>query len=444
MPETEDPSAGTAEAMDRTAKAREASAYAAGAAKASWDALIKASEQAREAADAWRVVEEADATRSQSVQVGDPEDPVAMAEATVMSALPRETHRRLEQQAHVAARRSAEAREIAEFTGNLALQAAREWGEAERAWLEIRDDLAGVSHAAGTSEAADNKKIEITANGSPYSVDPGTTVAVFIESRALPVESCIAELNGIALTRAELTSTALAEGDRLEIVRAVAGGCADGSERRRALRAARLYFICSAQMPDAELSELVSEAIAGGVSIVQLRDHETADRRILTVAKLLRSVTAKAGALFLINDRADIAMASGADGVHVGQDDLGPQVVRELVGPEMLIGLSTHSESEIDAAQTSGADYIGVGPVHETPTKQGRPGTGLNLVSYAAEVSELPFFAIGGIDTERAGAVAEAGSSRIAVVRAIENAANPRMTASALLAALTGGMISTA
>lgn len=444
MPEDEDLGAGTAEAMDRTAKAREASAYAAGAAKASWDALIKAAEQAREAAEAWRVAEEADRAQSQPARAGDPEDPVAMAEATVLSALPRETRRRLEQQAHIAARRSAEAREIAEFTGNLALQAAREWGEAERAWLEIRDDLGGASHSSGSSEAADGEKIKITANGSTYSIDLGMTVAGFIESRALPVESCIAELNGTALARAELSSTALAEGDSLEIVRAVAGGCADRPDRRRALSAARLYFICSAQMPDAELSKLVSEAIAGGVSIVQLRDHEAADRRILEAAKLLRSVTAKAGVPFLINDRADIALASGADGVHVGQEDLDPQVVRELVGEEMLIGLSTHSESEIDAAQTSGADYIGVGPVHETPTKQGRPGTGLDLVSYAAQVSELPFFVIGGIDAERAGEVAETGARRIAVVRAIENSADPRLTASTLLAAITRAMIATA
>lgn len=441
MPDTEDPNARTAEAMDRTAKAREASAYAAGAAKASWDALIKASEQAREAAEAWRVAKEAESTQIRTVQADDFEDPVVRAEATVISALARETRRRLEQQAHIAARRSAEAREIAEFTGNLALQAAREWGEAERAWLEICGELTGATQERQNIATADTEKIAITANGRSYSVDPGTTVAAFIESRGLPVESCIAELNGTALTRNELASTALAEGDRLEIVRAVAGGCENGSNRRRALSAARLYFICSAWKPVAELKKLVSEAIAGGVSIVQLRDHELSDQQILAAATMLRDVTSEAGALFVINDRADIALASGADGVHVGQDDLDPQVVRELVGPEMLIGLSTHSESEIDLAQTSGADYIGVGPVYETPTKPGRPGTGLNLVSYAARVSELPFFAIGGIDAKRTENVVEAGAKRIAVVRAIENAADPRSMAGKLHSILTGGKI---
>lgn len=444
MPDTEDPVTGTAEAMETTAKAREASAYAAGAAKASWEALVRAAEQAREAAEAWDIAEEADATQTKTALAHVPEDPVAMAEATVISALPRETRRRLEHQAHTAALRSAEAREIAEFTGNLALQAAREWGEAERAWRKIRDDLQEASLSAGPRDAGDGQKIEITANGTTYSINPGTTVAGFIASRALPVESCIAELNGSALTRAELSSTTLAHGDSLEIVRAVAGGCATGLDRRRALDAAHLYFICSAQKPNAELGALVGEAIAGGASIVQLRDHEVTDRRILEAAKSVRDLAGEAGVLFLVNDRPDIALATKADGVHVGQDDLEPQVVRELVGPEMLIGLSTHSELEIDAAQNSEADYIGVGPVYETPSKQGRPGTGLALVSYAARASELPFFAIGGIDAARAGEVAEAGARRIAVVRAIESAADPRAAATALLAALTGGMITTA
>ncbi|RIK08020.1 MAG: hypothetical protein DCC49_09545 [Acidobacteria bacterium] len=438
MPDTEDPGCGPTEAMNCTAKAREASAYAAGAAKASWEALIKAADQAREAAEAWRIAEEADAIQAKANLTDDPEDAVSMAEATVASALPRETRRRLEQQAHTAALRSAEAREIAEFTGNLALQAAREWGEAERAWQEIRDDLAEspTSNDDRSGDFERGEKIEITANGSAYSIDPGLTVASFIESRSLPVESCIAELNGVALTRAELASTTLNEGDSLEIVRAVAGGCAAEMTRREALEKASLYFICSAQEPDSDICATASQAIAGGASIVQLREHEASDRRILEAAKRLRDLTAEAGALFLVNDRPDIALAASADGVHVGQDDLAPRVVRDLVGSELLIGLSTHSEHEIEAAQDSGADYIGVGPVYATPTKKGRPGTGLSLVSYAAQISSLPFFAIGGIDVELAAFVAEAGATRIAVVRAIESAPDPGAAASALVAAL--------
>jgi thiamine-phosphate pyrophosphorylase len=141
-----------------------------------------------------------------------------------------------------------------------------------------------------------------------------------------------------------------------------------------------------------------------------------------------------AGALFVVNDRPDVALLAGADGVHVGQDDLPPRAVRELVGDGLLIGLSTHAPAEIDAAE--GVDYIGVGPVHATPTKPGRPAVGLDLVRYAAAHARVPWFAIGGLDGATAPAVVEAGATRLAVVRAVCGAADPGAAAGSLAALL--------
>ena len=137
-------------------------------------------------------------------------------------------------------------------------------------------------------------------------------------------------------------------------------------------------------------------------------------------------------ALLIVNDRPDLALRCGADGVHVGQDDERARAVRERVGDRLLIGTSTHSPEQLSAADESPADYLGVGPVHETPTKPGRPAVGLKLVRHAAEHASKPWFAIGGIDAGNAGAVVAAGARRIAVVRAIRDARDPEGAARAL------------
>ncbi len=126
---------------------------------------------------------------------------------------------------------------------------------------------------------------------------------------------------------------------------------------------------------------------------------------------------------------------AGADGVHVGQDDIAPRRARELVGPERLIGLSTHSPAQIDGADDE-VDYIGVGPVHATPTKPGRPAVGLELVRYAAAHARVPYFAIGGIAAENVAAVRAAGATRVAVVRALTSAERPEPMARALRSAI--------
>jgi thiamine-phosphate pyrophosphorylase len=207
------------------------------------------------------------------------------------------------------------------------------------------------------------------------------------------------------------------------------------SERRERLQAARLYLVCGAQGGAGDpgnLPELLRGAVAGGVDIVQLREKELPDDELVAIANAARALCERIGALLIVNDRPRVAVEAGADGVHVGQDDVGVEEVRRMVGEEMLIGLSTHSPEEIDAVDPALVDYIGVGPVHETPTKPGRPAVGLELVRYAAAHSPVPFFAIGGLDEGNVDAVLEAGASRVCVVRAITDAEDPEQAARAL------------
>jgi thiamine-phosphate pyrophosphorylase len=197
------------------------------------------------------------------------------------------------------------------------------------------------------------------------------------------------------------------------------------SDRRQRLRDARLYLVCD-ERPD----EFLDQALRGGVDIVQLRVKEGAeDARLIQLGRRYARACARHGALLILNDRPDLVQAAGADGVHVGQEDMPVPDARALVGDDRLVGLSTHSSDQVDAAGSAGVDYIGVGPVHATPTKPGRPAVGLDLVRYAAEHSAVPFFAIGGINESCVDAVREAGGLRLAVVRALTESADPERTA---------------
>ena len=193
------------------------------------------------------------------------------------------------------------------------------------------------------------------------------------------------------------------------------------------MQAAHLYLVCGDQ-PD----DLLAAALRGGVDIVQLRIKDGSDDEILAAARRFRAACDAHDALFILNDRPDLVRAADADGVHVGQEDTAVTKVRDQLGPDHLVGLSTHSPAQIDAAADTEADYIGVGPVHATPTKPGRPAVGLELVRYAASNAALPFFAIGGISTANVKDVEAAGAERIAVVRALTEAADPKQTAGAL------------
>jgi thiamine-phosphate pyrophosphorylase len=215
------------------------------------------------------------------------------------------------------------------------------------------------------------------------------------------------------------------------------------TERRDRLERSRLYLVCAAG-PDGvrpeglALPDLIRSAVAGGVDVVQLREKRLADDELAAVASAAATLCRRLGALLIVNDRPAVAAASGADGIHVGQDDLPAEEVREIVGPAMLVGLSTHSPAEIDAVDPGVVDYIGVGPVHETPTKPGRPAVGLDLVRYAAANATVPFFAIGGLDAGNLGEVLGAGASRVCVLRAITGSADPEAAARELCGILDG------
>ena len=204
-------------------------------------------------------------------------------------------------------------------------------------------------------------------------------------------------------------------------------------DRRARLDRARLYFIADAAAVDAVLAA----ALAGGVDLFQLRDKTLADDELLRVAARAHELCAAAGALFIVNDRPDLAAAAGADGVHVGQDDAPVAAARAAVGDERLVGLSTHTPEQVDAA--AGVDLIGVGPVHATPTKLGRPAVGLDLVRHAAAHARVPWFAVGGLDAGNVAPVLDAGATRVSVVRAIAEAEDPEAAARTLRAMVSRG-----
>jgi thiamine-phosphate pyrophosphorylase len=179
-----------------------------------------------------------------------------------------------------------------------------------------------------------------------------------------------------------------------------------------------------------DLEDFLEAAVGGGVDIVQVREKEFADGRLLRELERARAITRRLGVPLVVNDRPDLAALVGADFVHVGREDLPVAAARRFVGG---VGLSTHAPDEIERAQ---ADYIGVGPVFATPTKPGRPAVGLELVRHAAEHAPVPWFAIGGIDARSVHDVVAAGARRIAVVRAIGDAPDPEAAAKKLREAL--------
>ena len=183
-----------------------------------------------------------------------------------------------------------------------------------------------------------------------------------------------------------------------------------------------MYVVMGARKAQRDLPDFLDAVLGAGADIVQLREKDAEAGDILRWSEEFRAAADRHGALFVVNDRPDVAIAAGADGVHLGQNDLPPAWARRVVGPDLLIGLSTHSAAEFDA-DTPDADYLCTGPVYATPTKPGRPATGLELVRHAAsrqrEGAEVrPWFAIGGVDASVLPDVIEAGASRIVVVRA--------------------------
>jgi thiamine-phosphate pyrophosphorylase len=201
---------------------------------------------------------------------------------------------------------------------------------------------------------------------------------------------------------------------------------AAAEQRRERLARMRLYLITGDQGNEVETARIVEAALEGGANIIQLRKKTMPKGEQYAIALALRRLTLLHDALLIVNDHADIAIAADADGVHLGQDDLSPSVVRALPGFHgRLIGRSTHSLEQARVAIDEGADYIAVGPVFPTPTKAGRPAVGTGLVSEVAAIADRPFVAVGGIDHDNAPAVVEAGARAIAVVRAVYDAVDP-------------------
>ncbi|MBF2027354.1 MAG: thiamine phosphate synthase [Oscillatoriales cyanobacterium C42_A2020_001] len=206
-------------------------------------------------------------------------------------------------------------------------------------------------------------------------------------------------------------------------------------EHRQKLQTAWLYLVTS---PSEKLFATVEAALQGGLTLVQHRDKEADDEIRLATADQLCQLCHRYGALFIVNDRVDIALAVGADGVHLGQQDLPLPLARQLLGSQRIIGRSTKNPDEMHRAIQEGADYIGVGPVYETPTKAGRAAAGLDYVRYAAEHATIPWFAIGGIDTTNMPDVLAAGADRVAVVRAIMQAEEPTIATQQIVSQIKG------
>jgi thiamine-phosphate pyrophosphorylase len=198
----------------------------------------------------------------------------------------------------------------------------------------------------------------------------------------------------------------------------------------RPLLAGRNLYLCTADRPD--LETFLVACIEGGVDIVQLRDKNLEARPLVERARRAGRVCADLGVPFIMNDRPDLALDVGADGVHVGQDDASPRLARRILGPDVIVGLSTHAPAELDASGTEPVDYVSAGPVVATPTKRGRPGTGTSYVTYAVERAGRPVFITGGVTPDTVPGLAAAGARCFVVVRFLTESDDPRASARAL------------
>jgi thiamine-phosphate pyrophosphorylase len=209
-----------------------------------------------------------------------------------------------------------------------------------------------------------------------------------------------------------------------------------GQSARERLRHAQLYLLVSKGSCAASIEWTIREAVAGGVSIVQLREKDKTDRQLLEIANDVRQVTREVSALFIMNDRPDLAALVQADGVHLGQDDLPIHEARKIIGPDRLIGISTHEPKQLEQAILAGADYVGAGPTFGSKTKTFEVLAGPAYLRHVHATTSLPAFAIGGIGPDNIHLVVEAGLRRVAVGHAICQAEEPQAIARQMLSAL--------
>ena len=202
----------------------------------------------------------------------------------------------------------------------------------------------------------------------------------------------------------------------------------------------RRLYLCTPDRPD--LAEFVTACIEGGVDLVQLREKELDARPLLARAGVVADVCRAHGVPFVLNDRPDLALEAGADGVHVGQGDAPVSLARRILGPDAIVGLSTHGIQDLDAALAEDVNYLSAGPVEPTPTKPGRPGTGLEYVALASARAEVPVFVTGGVTPEKVSTLAAAGVNHFVVVRHLTQADDPRRAARDLRQAIDRALCS--
>ena len=238
--------------------------------------------------------------------------------------------------------------------------------------------------------------------------------------------------HSIAADLAAATDDRAGAGTARLLAASVAAQTSQSLARHRALREAKLYLCTDARTRRGDLTEFLHAAFEGGVDIIQLRDKAIDARAVVTATETLAEVTAahrQQGKLFAVNDRADIAVLTDADILHVGQEDLTTEQARQIIGSDMILGRSNRNLPMFaDSIEDSGIDYGVIGPIWETPTKPGRKPIGLEPLAGAADLAEVndkPWWAIGGIDQSNIGEVLDAGAGRVVVVRAITDAATP-------------------
>jgi thiamine-phosphate pyrophosphorylase len=196
----------------------------------------------------------------------------------------------------------------------------------------------------------------------------------------------------------------------------------------------RRLYLCTGDRPD--LCAFAQACICGGVDLIQLREKNLEARQLLARAAELEQVCRDHGIPFILNDRPDLALEIGSEGAHVGQDDAPPALARRILGPTAIIGLSTHSPAQLDESRNEPVDYVSAGPVVPTPTKPGRPGTGLDYISYASRHAGRPVFVTGGVSPRTVGELVRAGARRFVVVRHLTESADPRAAAAGLCVAI--------
>ena len=201
----------------------------------------------------------------------------------------------------------------------------------------------------------------------------------------------------------------------------------------------RWLYLCTADRPD--LASFLVACIRGGVDVVQLRDKVLDARPLLERARLALAVCRDHGVPFILNDRPDLALEVGADGVHLGQDDAPPALARRILGPEALVGLSTHDPAQLQASREEPVNYVSAGPVAPTPTKPGRAGTGLGYLAHASRHAARPFFVTGGVNPDTIGPMVAAGARRFVVVRWLTEAPDPQDHARSLVRAFERAVV---